>query len=76
MFGIFVHYSARPIYDVSMNLLCWPPSVDIFNILLGFLWQPLLKHNHDTTASNLFQASLLRSVVGEFHFSLWAQLLL
>ena len=31
-----------PIYDVSMNLFCWPPSVDIFNILPGFLWQPLL----------------------------------
>ena len=42
MFGIFVHYSTRPIYDVSMNLFCWPPSVDIFNILHGFLWQPLL----------------------------------
>ena len=42
MFGIFVHYSTRPIYDVSMNLFCRPPSVDIFNILPGFLWQPLL----------------------------------
>ena len=42
MFGIFVHYSTRPIYDVSMNLFCWPPSVDIFNILPGFLRQPLL----------------------------------
>ena len=43
MFGIFVHYSTRSIYGVSMNLFCWPPSVDIFNILPGFLWQPLLK---------------------------------
>ena len=43
MFGIFVHYSTKPIYDVSMNLFCWPPSVDIFNILPGFLWQPLLR---------------------------------
>ena len=43
MFGIFVHYSTRPIYDVSMNLFCWSPSVDIFNILPGFLWQPLFK---------------------------------
>ena len=34
--------STRPNYDVSMNLFCWPPSVDIFNILPGFLWQPLL----------------------------------
>ena len=42
MSGIFVQYSTRPIYDVSMNLFCWPPSVDIFNILPGFLWQPLL----------------------------------
>ena len=42
MFGIFVHYSTRPIYDVSMNLFCWPPSADIFNILPGFLWQSLL----------------------------------
>ena len=42
MFGIFVQYSTRPIYDVSMNLFCWPPSFDIFNILPGFLWQPLL----------------------------------
>ena len=42
MFGIFVQYSTRPIYDVSMNLFCWPPSIDIFNILPGFLWQPLL----------------------------------
>ena len=42
MFGIFVHHSTRPTYDVSMNLFCWPPSVDIFNILPGFLWQPLL----------------------------------
>ena len=42
MFGIFVHYSTSPIYDVSMNLFCWPSSVDIFNILPGFLWQPLL----------------------------------
>ena len=39
---IFVHYSTRPIYDVSMSLCCWPPSVDICNILPGFLWQPLL----------------------------------
>ena len=46
MFGIFVHYSTRPIYDVSMNLVCWPPSVDIFNILPGFLWQPLLTNCH------------------------------
>ena len=30
------------IYDISMNLFCWPPSADIFNILPGFLWQPLL----------------------------------
>ena len=43
MFIIFVQYSTRPICDVSMNLFCWPPSVDIFNILPGFLWQPLLK---------------------------------
>ena len=42
MFGVFVHYSTSPIYDVSMNLFCWPSSVDIFNILPGFLWQPLL----------------------------------
>ena len=42
MFGIFVHYSTRPIYDVGMNLFCGPPSVDIFNILPGFFWQPLL----------------------------------
>ena len=48
MFIIFVHYSTRPIYDVSMNLFCWPPSVDIFNILPGFLRQPLLivQHNY------------------------------
>ena len=43
MFGIFVQYSTRPICDVSMNVFCWPPSVDIFNILPGFLWQPLLR---------------------------------
>ena len=43
MFGIFVHYSTRPIYDVSVNLFCWPPSVDIFNILPDVLSQPLLK---------------------------------
>ena len=43
MFIIFVHYPTRPICDVSMKLFCWPPSVDIFNILPGFLWQPLLK---------------------------------
>ena len=42
MFGIFVHYTTWPIYDVSMNLFCWPPSFDIFNILPGFLWPPLL----------------------------------
>ena len=42
MFGIFVHYSTRLISDVSMNLFCWSPSVDSFNILPGFLWQPLL----------------------------------
>ena len=45
MFGIFVHYSTRPIYDVSMNLFCCPPSVDVFNILPGFLWQPLLRYS-------------------------------
>ena len=43
MFGIFVHYSTRPIYDVSVNLFCWPPSVDIFNILPDVLSQPLFK---------------------------------
>ena len=42
MFGIFVQYSTRPFYDDSVNLFCWPPSVDIFNTLPGFLWQPLL----------------------------------
>ena len=42
MFGIFVQYSTWPIYDVSMSLFCWPPLVDIFHILPGFLWQPLL----------------------------------
>ena len=36
-----------------------------------FIHNISLKHNRETTASNLFQASLLRSVVGEFHFSLW-----
>ena len=36
------HYSTYPIYVVSINLFCWPPSVDIFNILPGFFWQPLL----------------------------------
>ena len=25
-----------------MSIFCWPLSVDIFNILPGFLWQPLL----------------------------------
>ena len=43
MFSIFVYYSTRPIYDISMNLFCWPPSDDIFNILPGFLWQALLQ---------------------------------
>ena len=43
MFGIFAHHFTRPI---SM-MLVWTysvdtPSVDIFNILPGFLWQPLL----------------------------------
>ena len=28
-----------------------------------------LKHSRETTASNLFQASLLSRVVGKFHFS-------
>ena len=42
MFGIFVHYSTRPIYDVSISLFCWSLSVDIFNILPGFLGQPHL----------------------------------
>ena len=32
-----------------MSLFCWPPSVDIFNILPGFLWQPLLKENKPAT---------------------------
>ena len=39
-----------------------------------FIHNISLKHNRETTASNLFQASLLRSVVGEFHYSLGAQL--
>ena len=52
MFGIFIHYSIRPIYDVSMNLFCWPPSVDIFNILPGFLWQPLLTQSCYPPAPN------------------------
>ena len=33
-----------------------------------FIHNISLKHNRETTASNLFQASLLRSVVFEFHF--------
>ena len=45
MFDIFVQYSTRPmIYDVSMKLFCWLPSVDSFNILPDFLWQPLLNN--------------------------------
>ena len=43
MFGLFVHDFTLPIYDVSLNLFCWAPSVDIFNISPAFLWQPLLK---------------------------------
>ena len=43
MFVMFVQYSTWPIHDVIMNLFRWPPLVDIFNILRGFLWQPLLK---------------------------------
>ena len=60
MFGIFVHYSTRPIYDVSMNLFCWPPSVDIFNILPGFLWQPLLIRVQfvELTVEELFAESI------------------
>ena len=34
-----------------MNLFCWPPSVDIFYILPGFLWQPLL--NEDNEMKNI-----------------------
>ena len=34
-----------------------------------FIHNISLKHNSETTASNLFQASLLRSVVGEFYLS-------
>ena len=36
-----------------MNLFCWPPSVDIFNILPGFLWQPLLSELCDELAALL-----------------------
>ena len=54
MFGIFVHYSTRPIYDVSMNLFCWPPSVDILNIVPGFLWQPLLRPPNLATFSKIY----------------------
>ena len=43
MFIIFVHYFTQPIYDLSMSLFCCLPSVDFFNILPGFLRQPLLK---------------------------------
>ena len=39
-----------------------------------FIHNISLKRNRETTASNLFHASLLRRVVGEFHFSLWAKL--
>ena len=53
MFGIFVHYSTRPIYDVSKKLFCWPPSVDIFKILPRFLWQPLLRHWKEVDNTNL-----------------------
>ena len=38
-------------------------------VLSLFIHQISLKHNRETTASNLFQASLLSRVVGEFHFS-------
>ena len=44
MFGIFVHYSTRPIYDVSMNLFCRPPSVDIFNNFARFSLTTTLKY--------------------------------
>ena len=43
MFGIFVHDSTRPIYDVSMNLFCWPPSFDILNILRPVILKNTLK---------------------------------
>ena len=59
MFIIFAHYSTRPICDVSMNLFCWPPSVDIFNILHGFLWQPLLI----TDMMFVFQGSVPQNMV-------------
>ena len=35
-----------------------------------FIHDISLKHNPETTATNLFQASLLRRVVVELHFSL------
>ena len=53
MFIIFVQYSTRPICDVSMNLFCWPPSVDIFNFLPGFLWQALLSDKNIINMSNV-----------------------
>ena len=39
-------------------------------VLSMFIHNISLKRNRETTASNLFHASLLRRVVGEFHFSL------
>ena len=65
MFGIFVHYSTRPIYDVSMNLFCRPPSVDIFNISPGFLWQPLLIELFlEEAIGNFYKKFLSKSLFG------------
>ena len=33
-----------------MSLFCWPPSVDIFNILPRLHWQPLLKEDNSATS--------------------------
>ena len=38
-------------------------------VLSMFIHNICLKRNRETTASNLFHASLLRRVVGELHFS-------
>ena len=41
-----------------------------YSVLSMFIHDISLKHNPETTATNLFQASLLRRVVVELHFSL------
>ena len=60
----------RIAFEDKISIRIFRKIISLTMVLSMFIHNITLKHNRETTEFNLFHASLLRRVVGEFHFSL------